>query len=114
MEEPSNYNNYDEKYKESIKFSMDSGNYFKDAFSWYSLTYIQPIVDRTLLLFASIISIFIIKSNNYIAGGASSSLLGDEVSFWTSSLTFLSELICSDASPIEAPLLGLNIDLSFK
>lgn len=60
MEEPSNYNNYDEKYKESIKFSMDSGNYFKDAFSWYSLTYIQPIVDRTLLLFASIISIFII------------------------------------------------------
>lgn len=60
MEEPSNYNNYDEKYKESIKFSMDSGNYFKDAFNWYTVIYLKPTVDRTMLIFSSIISIFII------------------------------------------------------
>lgn len=60
MEEPSNYKNFDEKYKESVKFSIDSGNYFKDAFSWYNTVYIKPIVDRTSLIFAFILSIFII------------------------------------------------------
>ena len=60
MEEPSNYKNYDNEYKESVKFAMDSGNYFKDAFSWYNIVYIKPMVDRTMLIFAFIISIIII------------------------------------------------------
>ena len=60
MEEPSNYKNYDDEYKESIKFAMDSGNYFKDAFSWYNVVYIKPMVDRTMLIFAFIISAIII------------------------------------------------------
>lgn len=62
MEEPSNYKNYDDEYKESIKFAMDSGNYFKDAFSWYNIVYIKPMVDRTMLVFAFLISIIIIYS----------------------------------------------------
>ena len=60
MEEPSNYKNFNDEYKESVKFSIDSGNYFKDAFSWYNTVYIKPSVDRTSLIFAFVLSVFII------------------------------------------------------
>ena len=60
MEEPSNYKNFNDEYKESVKFSIDSGNYFKDAFSWYNTVYIKPSVDRTSLIFTFVLSVFII------------------------------------------------------
>lgn len=60
MEEPNNYKNFDENYKESIKSSVSDGSYFKDAFNWYCALYLRPIVDRTFFVFMSIMGVIII------------------------------------------------------
>lgn len=60
MDKPNNYDNFDENYKESIKYSVEKGKYFKEAFDWYSNTYLRPIVDRTFFVFMSIMGIVII------------------------------------------------------
>lgn len=60
MEEPNNYSSFDEKYRESIKFSLNDGSYFKDAFSWYSSAFLNNISDRTFYVFLSIMGILII------------------------------------------------------
>jgi len=60
MEEPNNYSNFDETYKESIKFSIDDGTYFKDAYHWFNLIYLRSIVDRSFFIFMSIMGIVII------------------------------------------------------
>ena len=60
MEEPSNYKNFDEDYKNSIKYSVENGEYFKDGFSWYIAKYLRSIVDRTFFVFLSIMGIIIV------------------------------------------------------
>lgn len=60
MEEPNNYNNFDDDYKDSIKSSVSNGTYFKDAFDWYCVKYLKSIVDRTFFIFLSIMGIIII------------------------------------------------------
>jgi type IV secretory pathway component VirB8 len=54
------YENFDDIYKESIKFSVDDGTYFRDGFDFFISNYLAPIVDRTFFIFVSILSIFII------------------------------------------------------
>lgn len=60
MEEPSNYKNFDDNYRESVKYSISNGSYFKDAYAWYSVVYLRSIVDRTFFIFMSIIGIIIV------------------------------------------------------
>ncbi|MDD2840429.1 MAG: type IV secretion system protein [Rickettsiales bacterium] len=60
MEEPSNYNNFDDNYRDSIKYCVGNGTYFKDAFNWYCNLYLRPIVDRTFFVFMSIMGVVII------------------------------------------------------
>ncbi len=60
MEEPSNYNNFDEEYKESINYSVKDNSYFKEGFNWYCATFLRSIVDRTFFTFMSIMGIIIV------------------------------------------------------
>lgn len=60
MEEPNNYKNFDKNYRDSIKYSVNDGSYFKDAFSWYRTVFLRSIVDRTFFVFLSIMGIIII------------------------------------------------------
>lgn len=60
MEEPNNYKNFDEKYRDSIKYSVGNGSYFKDGFNWYCTLFLRSIVDRTFFVFMSIMGIIII------------------------------------------------------
>lgn len=60
MEEPSNYNNFDDNYRDSIKYCVSNGSYFKDAFNWYCNLYLRSIVDRTFFIFMSIMGVIII------------------------------------------------------
>lgn len=60
MDKLNNYDNFDENYKESVKCSVKNGKYFKEAFDWYSNTYLRSIVDRTFFVFLSIMGIIII------------------------------------------------------
>ncbi|HSQ97137.1 MAG TPA: type IV secretion system protein [Rickettsiales bacterium] len=62
MEEPNNYNNFDSEYKDSVKYCISNGIYFKDAFEWYCNKYLRPIVDRTFFVFMSIMGVIIIYS----------------------------------------------------
>ena len=59
MEEPNNYNNFDEEYKESINYDVKNGSYFKEAFKWYCDTFLRTITDRTFYVFMSIMGILI-------------------------------------------------------
>lgn len=59
MEEPNNYNNFDNDYKESIKYTVNDGSYFKDGFNWFCALYLRPIVDRTFFVFMSIMGVII-------------------------------------------------------
>lgn len=60
MDKPNNYDNFDEDYKVSIKYSVENGKYFKEAFDWYSNMYLRSIVDRTFFIFMFIMGVFII------------------------------------------------------
>ncbi len=60
MEEPSNYNNFDDTYRDSIKYCVNNGTYFRDAFNWYCNLYLRAIVDRTFFIFMSIMGVIII------------------------------------------------------
>lgn len=44
------------EYFDFIRSSVKDGSYFKDAMNWYFFRYINPICDRTLLIFGSIIA----------------------------------------------------------
>jgi type IV secretory pathway component VirB8 len=46
----------DEEYLELIKESFESGAYFKDSLDWYFLRYVNPIVDRSLMIMVSLIA----------------------------------------------------------
>ena len=60
MEEPNNYKNFDEDYRDSIKYSVNNGSYFKDGFNWYCTLFLRSIVDRTFFVFMSIMGVIII------------------------------------------------------
>ena len=60
MEEPNNYDNFDEKYRLSIKADIESGNYFKDAYNWYCISFLKSITDKTFFIFMSIMGVLII------------------------------------------------------
>ncbi len=44
------------EYFDFIRSSVKDGSYFKDAMNWYFFRYINPICDRTLLIFGSLIA----------------------------------------------------------
>lgn len=48
------------EYFEFIKSSVEDKSYFKDGLDWYFFRYLKPICDRTLLIFGSIISLFVL------------------------------------------------------
>ena len=48
-----------QEYNEFIKASVADGSYFKDARDWYIFRYVQPICERTMLFFITIITGFI-------------------------------------------------------
>jgi type IV secretory pathway component VirB8 len=60
MEEPNNYSDFDSNYRDSIKYCVNDGSYFKDAFDWYCNKYLRPIVDRTFFIFMSIMGVVIV------------------------------------------------------
>ena len=60
MEEPNNYKNFDETYRDSIKYSINDGSYFRDGFNWYCTVFLRSIVDRTFFVFMSIMGVIII------------------------------------------------------
>ena len=60
MEEPSNYNNFDEEYKESINASVKNGTYFNEGFKWFSDSFLRSITDRTFYVFMSIMGVIIV------------------------------------------------------
>ncbi|MDR0422959.1 MAG: hypothetical protein LBH46_00015 [Rickettsiales bacterium] len=54
------YENFDDDYKESIKYNVNNGVYFVDGFDYYLNAYLRPIVDRTFYIFIGLVSVFII------------------------------------------------------
>jgi len=60
MEEPNNYRNFDEKYKDSIRYSVADGSYFKEGFNWYCNVFLRSVVDRTFFVFMSIMGVIIV------------------------------------------------------
>lgn len=60
MEEPNNYNNFDDDYKNSINAAIEDGSYFKEGFNWYCTVFLRSLVDRTFFTFMCIMGIIII------------------------------------------------------
>lgn len=56
----SNQHEYDKEYLDAVKDSVKNGSYFEDALDWYFFSYVRPIHERTTLIFASILSIFVV------------------------------------------------------
>jgi type IV secretory pathway component VirB8 len=50
---------YSKEYSEFIKGSVESGDFFKDSFDWYTFRYAAPLCDRTWLFFVTIASVVI-------------------------------------------------------
>ncbi len=48
------------EYYEFIKSSVADGSYYKDATNWYFLKYVTPFCERTILIFAAIISLVVL------------------------------------------------------
>ncbi len=47
------------EYRDFIRYSVESGDFYKDAFEWYIFRYISPVCDRTWLFFTTIASVVI-------------------------------------------------------
>jgi len=54
-----NKKNSTSEQKEFIKKSVEDGSYFKDGIEWFGSKYIEPITEKTFLIFLSIIGIII-------------------------------------------------------
>ena len=52
--------NFDENYAKNIKIDVENGNYFKDSYDYFCISYLKPITDRTFYIFVSVIGICII------------------------------------------------------
>ncbi|MFC1659034.1 VirB8/TrbF family protein [Pseudomonadota bacterium] len=52
-------NALEEEYKEILKESISSGSYFKDALDWFSIKYINPVTEKTLLTIVFFLSIVV-------------------------------------------------------
>ncbi len=48
------------EYQDFVKSAVADGSYFKDAQEWYFFRYLKPVCDRTLLIFGSILSVFVV------------------------------------------------------
>lgn len=44
------------EYFDFVKSSVKDGSYFKDAFDWYLINYVNPICQRTILVFSTIVA----------------------------------------------------------
>ncbi len=49
-----------DEYNEFIKKSVKEGSYFKDAVDWYFMRYISPFCERTILIFAAVVSVIVL------------------------------------------------------
>jgi type IV secretory pathway component VirB8 len=43
-----------QEYREFIRYSVQSGEFFRDSFDWYIFRYVSPLCDRTWLFFTTI------------------------------------------------------------
>jgi type IV secretory pathway component VirB8 len=50
----------EKEYRDFIRYSVERGDFFKDAFDWYIFRYISPICDRAWLFFTTIASAVIV------------------------------------------------------
>ena len=48
-----------QEYNDFVKSLVRDGSYFKDARDWYIFRYVQPVCERTMLFFITIISGFV-------------------------------------------------------
>lgn len=55
-----NNKDYDPEYSEFIKASVKDKSYFKDALTWYFFHYVNPFCERTVLVFAGILALFVL------------------------------------------------------
>ncbi len=46
------------EYNEFVKSSVADGTYFKDALDWYLSRYVNPLCDRTIMIFVAIAAVF--------------------------------------------------------
>jgi type IV secretory pathway component VirB8 len=54
-----NQENLTSEQKELVKKSVEDGSYFKDGLEWFVSKYIEPITEKTFLIFLSIIGVVI-------------------------------------------------------
>lgn len=58
IQEPENEMNQD--YFDFVKSSVKDGSYFKDALNWYLVQYVNPICQRAILIFSTIIATIVL------------------------------------------------------
>jgi type IV secretory pathway component VirB8 len=56
----SNYDNFDDVYRDNVKSDVESGRFFNDGYDYFLNAFLRPIVDRTFFIFISIVSTVII------------------------------------------------------